>query len=263
MMNVYEAIFVKKSVRSYRMKPIAPEVIEELQSYYSGIRSIFAGIETEIRIIENLDHSCHFGIWGIKAPYYLAFYSQERDGDMMNAGYLMEQISLFLCCRGIGSCFFGSAAVPKRLREKNGRKLMMIMAFGHAKNSCTRESTAKARRLELGQLCAYKEDPQPWVYQLLEAARMAPSSFNSQPWRFLIRDNRIHVFSLGAAAKKAGRFHDFNFGAMFSHLLTAADEFWQDVDLIRLEDISQKQFKNSEYVLSVIPGRDKSVSQRR
>lgn len=233
------------------MEGIPSEILDDIMNYYIGIRSIFAGIETEVSILDNLAHHRRYGLWGIKAPYYLAIYSEEKDRAMMNAGYIMEQISLYLSTRGIGSCFFGSAVVPRTLREKNGKQLMILMAFGKAKDSCYRER-GEAKRLPLDRICAGKEQPRQWALQLLEAARMAPSSFNSQPWRFLIRDNRIHVFAVEGGSHK-GKYREFNFGVMFSHLLTAAEELWQDVDLIRLEDISQKNFKNSEYVLSVIP----------
>lgn len=236
------------------MDPVAPELLEGLKAYYAGIRSIFAGIETEISIIENLEHPRKFGIWGIKAPYYLAIYSEKKDRYGMNAGYIMEQISLYLLEQGIGSCFFGSAVVPRPLRTKGGKEMVIMMAFGMAKNSCTRNSS-EAKRLEFRRICSCKEPTRQWVHQLLEAARMAPSSFNSQPWRFLVREDRIHVFAGDGGAGKAGKYLDFNFGVMFSHLMTAADEFWMDIDLIRLEDISQKNFKNSNYILSVIPSK--------
>lgn len=250
-MNTYEAIFVRKSVRNYLMEPLDPEVLKEIQDYYRGIRSIFAGIETELEIIENLEHPRKYGLFGMKAPYYLAIYSEKKDRDMMNAGYIMEQISLYLYSRGIGSCFFGSAVIPKNKKTKNGKVLMMLMAVGKARSSCYREP-GEGKRMAFSQICAFKEQPREWANQLLEAARWAPSSFNNQPWRFLVRDNRIHIFA-AEGKNHSGKYLEFNFGVMFSHLLTAADELWQEIDLIRLEDISQKSFKNSEYVLSVIP----------
>ncbi len=39
---------------------------------------------------------------------------------------------------------------------------------------------------------------------------------------------------------------------MFSHLMIVAEELWLDVDLIRLEDITHKNFPNSQYILSAI-----------
>ena len=88
--------------------------------------------------------------------------------------------------------------------------------------------------------------------QLLEAARLAPSSFNSQPWRFVVYDNRIHVFAKKHNMNHLGRYEEMNFGIMFSHLMVVAEELWLDVDLIRLEDITHKNFPNNQYVLSAI-----------
>ena len=35
-------------------------------------------------------------------------------------------------------------------------------------------------------------------------------------------------------------------------MMTVAEELWLDVDLIRLDNISQKTFPNTEYILSAI-----------
>ena len=49
-----------------------------------------------------------------------------------------------------------------------------------------------------------------------------------------------------------GSLNEANFGIMFSHMMIVAEELWLDVDLIRLEEISQKNFPNNQYVLSAI-----------
>ena len=49
-----------------------------------------------------------------------------------------------------------------------------------------------------------------------------------------------------------GKWEEFNFGVMFSHLMLVAEELWLEVDLIRLEDISHKNFPNNQYMLSAI-----------
>ena len=109
-----------------------------------------------------------------------------------------------------------------------------------------------ARRLPLNELCVYKEVPRQWMKQLLEAAQMAPSSMNSQPWRFVVYDNRIHIFSVKKISEKFNRLEEVNFGIMFANMMTVAEELWLDVDLIRLDNISQKSFPNTEYILSAI-----------
>ena len=73
-----------------------------------------------------------------------------------------------------------------------------------------------------------------------------------QPWRFVVYDNRIHIFSKKHSVEKLRKWDEVNFGIMFANMMVAAEELWLDVDLIRLGDISQKNFSNNQYVLSAI-----------
>ena len=98
----------------------------------------------------------------------------------------------------------------------------------------------------------FKEVPRQWMTQMLEAARLSPSSMNSQPWRFVVYDNRILIFSKKHSVEKLRKWDEVNFGIMFANMMVAAEELWLDVDLIRLGDISQKNFSNNQYVLSAI-----------
>lgn len=249
--NSYEAIFVRKSVRSYKMEPIASSTIDKLKKFYENVQKLFLGIETEISIIENLEKSPKAGLFSVKAPYYLALYSEEQDKAMMNAGYIVEQLSLYLCTQGIGSCIIGGYLLRRAFQVREGKKLMILLAFGKSRGSCVRKRHEE-KRLDLKHLCVYKETPRQWMHQLLEAARLAPSSYNCQPWRFLVYDNRIHVFAKNAKNRRQKKFQELNFGILLSHMMVAAEELWLDVDFIRLEDISQKSFSNSQYVLSTV-----------
>ena len=220
-MNLFEAIFVRKSVRSYTNEGISPKVLEDILKQFDEINGLFGGVETELAIFDNRQNDYKMlSLLGIKAPYYLVLYSEEKDRAMMNAGYLMEQLSLYMYTRGIGSCFIGNPIIKKKYQYRD--------------------------------LCVYKETPRQWMKQLLDAARMAPSSMNSQPWRFVVFDSRIHIFSKKHPSDKLGKWDEVNFGIMFANMMTAAEEMWLDVDLIRLDELSQKNFQNNQYVLSAI-----------
>lgn len=255
-MTIYEAIFVRKSIRKYIMEEISDEVLASIYSAYSEIQDLFMGIDTELVIIDRLHEKKSVAGLAVKAPYYLALYSEEKDKCVMNAGYIMEQLSLFLCSKGLGSCFMGSPFVNKGYRSKGDKKLICIMAFGIPKGSASR-NTADFKRLEFDQLCVYREQPGPWIMQILESARLAPSAMNTQPWRFVIHNNKIHVFSKKAGMVSSTHMTELNFGILFSHMMVTAEEYWLDLDLIRLENISQKNFKNCEYVLSAVLNEDK------
>ena len=128
---------------------------------------------------------------------------------------------------------------------------MGLIAFGKSRGSHTRKQS-EAKRLPLDELCVFKEVPRQRMNQILEAARLAPSTLNSQPWRFVVYDNRIHIFSKKYSVEKLKKWDEVNFGIMFANMMVVAEELWLDVDLIRLGDISQKNFPNNQYVLSAI-----------
>ncbi|MDD3218345.1 MAG: nitroreductase family protein [Lachnospiraceae bacterium] len=251
-MNLYEAIFVRRSVRKYKMEPISSKIMEEIQGYMQEVTVLFGGIKSEMAIIDNTKgQERMMGMFSVKAPYYLAIYSEEKDKCKMNAGYIMQQMALFMCCKGLGTCFLGSNMIKEKTNPAGDKKLMVLMAFGKSRGSCIRKQ-AEAGRLSLQELCVYKEVPRQWMKQLLDAARLAPSSMNSQPWRFVVYDNRFHIFSKKHSVERLGKFDELNFGIMFANIMLVAEELWLDVDLIRLEDISQKTFSNNQYVLSAI-----------
>ena len=251
-MNIYEAVFVRKSVRSYRMEAISSPLLESIKNYHREVQGLFGKIETEISIVDNhKGRQKILGIFGVWAPFYLLIYSEDGEKAAMNAGYVMQQTALHIYSKGMGSCFVNPAGVKKSLQQKNGKKLYAIIAFGISKNNYTRKAS-EAKRLSISKLCIYKEKPRLWMKQLLEAARMAPSSLNSQPWRFVVYDNRIHAFVKKKRTEQRKLLDELNFGIMFANMMVVAEELWLDVDLIRLEEISQQNFPNSQYVLSTI-----------
>lgn len=251
-MNLYEAISVRKSVRSYTNEEISADIQNKIREQFHSLFAPFGKINADYSILDNR-HSQRklLSLLSVRAPYYMAFYSDESPRHMMNIGFLMEQMALFLTTLGLGTCFIGSKRVRKEEQTKGKLQLAGLLAFGHAKGSATRKRT-DANRLPMEELCIFKEVPRQWMRQLLEAAILSPSALNSQPWRFVVYDNRIHIFCKKHRVEQMGRMEEMNFGIMFANLLTAAEELWLDVDLIKLENIEQKSFPNNQYVLSAV-----------
>ena len=251
-MNLYEAIFLRQSVRQFSMTPVPPEVLSRIGTFYEQTAPLFPGIHTEIGITENTEgRHLLTGFFGIQAPYYLTFYSEIRDLAEMNAGYICEQLSLYMMTLGLGSCFIGNAVLRGAPQEREGKHLVIVMAFGLPKGPLLRRA-GEAKRLPTRELCVFKDQPTHWMTQVIEAARLAPSWQNSQPWRFVVVGSRIHIFSKKDAMDRPKKWMEFSFGVMFSHIAVASEELWLEVDLIRLENVSQKNFRNNQYVLSAI-----------
>ena len=108
-MNLYEAIFVRKSVRNYCFDTLPPQTLDKIWEHYKEMPALFSGIGVDMAILDNRKgQERMLSMFSVKAPYYMAFYSEESERYLMNVGYIMEQMVLYLCSIGLGTCFIGS-----------------------------------------------------------------------------------------------------------------------------------------------------------
>jgi len=236
------------------MEPIDDKILKEIPVFINSLKLLFPEIKTAFSVIENIPKRAKMkGIVNVTAPYYLAVFSEEKEKSDMNVGFIMQQISLFFMTKGIGSCFMGITRVKDKKMEELGMKFVIMMAFGLPKLALARQEN-EANRLSVDELCVFKEHPKTWVKEMLEAARLAPSSFNSQPWRFVVYENRIHVFSKKPVISHnvLWKHNELNFGIMLANVMVAAEEIWVDLDLIKIGNITHMTIPNNQYVISIL-----------
>ena len=127
------------------------------------------------------------------------------------------------------------------------------MAMGYPKHYLYREE-ADARRIELNRLSAFKEEPTKEIMTILKAASLTPSSLNSQPWRFVVYKNRIHVFmqKLNAGIPILEKLHYIDVGMALNHMMIAAEELWVEAELAESEHISSHSFRRNTYITSLL-----------
>lgn len=250
---MYEAVYGRKSVRKYRMEPLNQNILSGIFTFMDQMEPLFPGIKIKLEIVEGLGKKSQMkGLFRVEAPYYLLIYSEEKERFRLNAGYIMELLSLYLVTKGVGSCFQGLAKKKNDVPEE-GMRYVMAMAFGKAAGPLLRQS-CNAKRLSMEELCVYKERPKTWVKEILEAARLAPSSMNQQPWRFVVYENRVHVFEKKPTPFRAllPEMTEFDMGIMLANVSVAAEEIWVDLDLIKLDNITHKTLPNNQYLLSIL-----------
>ena len=252
-MNLYEAIRNRRSVRTYRKVRVSADLLCTLKTYADKVMPLDERIKTEFVFLGPDDKGVKVrGMFQAHAPYCLAVYSEERPGWGINAGYMMEQMALYMVTKGLGSCYLG--AVKAVGLEREGMRQVMLLAFGYPKRELCREQE-QARRLDLKELCVYPEGTgiSPDIAAILQAARLAPSSFNSQPWRFVVRHDRIHVFICHnkMVFSDLGRLQEFNIGIVLSHIVLAAEEQWVTAEIVREEQLTEREYKNGKYICTV------------
>ncbi len=252
-MNLYEAIFVRKTVRKYKMDPLDQNLLNGVISFAENTPMLFEGINVEYRLLEHSELKKYFGgSLTLKAPYYLVMYSEKIAGYQMNAGYLMQQVSLYLTAKGLGSCYLGMLKPKKTKPEGSKFEYVITLAFGKSENEIYR-SSEKVKRLPMDDIAIFKSEVNRNVKTMIQAARLAPSSMNSQPWRLVVYDSRIHIFCkknifLTGVLNEAKL---IDIGICLAHLLLTAEELWVDVKTVHLDNISSISFKKNDYVISV------------
>jgi nitroreductase len=213
-------------------------------------------INVEFKLVSNIETKQGFnGPFAVKAPYYISLSSEIKDDYLLNAGYIMEQLSLYIETRGLGTCFLGGASPGWGLKNTMKFEYVIALAFGKSKVPLYRDALL-AKRSPENELVVYKEEVSSDIRKILDAARLAPSSYNTQPWRFVVYKNRIHVFAKKNPwfAKPLDKIKMIDIGIMLANMLVAAEEHWVDVKLTKSDTIMSKLLQNNEYVLTLLIG---------
>lgn len=250
-MDMYEAIWKRKSVYQYSMEALDEQMLHNIRAFLSHLLLLKDGIKVDYTIKSNIDHGQADKLeLAVEAPYYLVIYDQPNCDYHLNAGYLIGQLALYLTSKGIASCLVNMSFGK---RSKADKKIIGALAFGKAKSN-TIFDVHKPKRIALDQLCVYKEEVSPDIKRIMKAARMAPSCMNSQPWRFVVYHNRIHIF-LKKDRMITRLFHSeqmIDMGFMLSNLLMESENLWLTTSISHMEIIDEKQVKNFKYVLTIV-----------
>lgn len=252
-MNLYEAIQVRQSIRAFQQKPIEESALDNIFKFKDEITPIYPDILYDIECTGTLGDSWGKtkGLFSVKAPYYLSYLSEEKKGHHLNAGYTMELISLYLSAKGIGSCFQGGLKVVEESYED--MKEQVVLSFGYPVHYPHRVE-GSAKRMPLSKSCVFKEEPNKNITSILKAAALAPSSLNNQPWRFVVYNNRIHVFlkRSNVASLILNRWQEVDIGCALAHMMVAAEELWMNIEFKEIPSIADQFFKNYEYMISLL-----------
>lgn len=254
-MNTFDAIFSRKSVRHFQYEKLEWDVISDILEYANSLPLLIEGIAIEFKLVSNIEANQGFNNpFSVRAPYYICISSENKEDYLLNAGYLMQQLNLYITAKGLGTCFVLSG--PGRgLKASMKYEYVIALAFGKTVSSPYRDSS-KAKRLPESDVVVYKEEVTPDIKQIINAARLAPSAFNSQPWRFVVYKNRIHIFTKKNSflAKALDYNKMIDMGIMLANLLLASEELWVDTSLTKSDTLKNKLFQNNEYVCTVIIG---------
>ena len=197
----YDAIAVRSSQRRYPATPLAADVVSHLRSFCaavqpsSGARLVVVDSEVD-RLFTGV-----LGSYGAVSGAELAVAFVGRVGSAAEVGYLGEAFVLEATSLGLGTCWiagsFDKELAGDLVELVAGERVMALTPVGSplehrpAGERLMRRVMGASARLPL-QKIAPGIDGSPsggpawpsWARAAVDAARLAPSGVNRQPWRF-------------------------------------------------------------------------------
>lgn len=237
---LYDAIFKRRSVRRYA-GPLEPGTMEEVERFAHSLKPLFPDIRAEVRFIGGDDLR---GPFKVEAPHFLAIFSEAKEGFAANAGFMLQQMDLFLSSRGIGSCWQGGPRPTRDVKKVSDRNFVISLAFGMPAEEVHRQSVSEFKRRPLREMTDIQG-----MERLLEPARLAPSGMNRQSWYFTGNEDVIRVHH--ARSVITDRMNQVNAGIALCHLWLATLHDGGRAELALEKDAGQDAPRGFSYVASV------------
>lgn len=213
-MELFDALRARTSVRSYLSKVPDNDIQVDLLNYLNNVPVLLPEADISIELLAYEDLFDYFPVEAnqmVKAPLYLAFRGSLDLYQIMNVGYYAQHAAIWLTGRGLGSVWQSGFKIRKlqedeimedinsanwdildNASEEEKTIIPAVLALGYPKKKA--KKPVRKKKLKQILLTDVKELNNN-VLSLLEAARLAPSEYNAQPWYYAVEDNKlIHVF---------------------------------------------------------------------
>lgn len=207
-MNYKKLISSGKSVREFKHNGIEENDFKEIESYIKNSKTLIDAVNIEVKMFskdnsyEKLKNIAGYNGYMIEAPNYVVILSDNKSGYIENSGYMGERLILKARDLGIDSCWVtinDGDAIKEKLNITSDKEVTAIIALGYEDNKYTKNKSG-AERLSVeeivymndwGNNASVVELEERCLLEAFSYARMAPSTLNRQPWRFIIDGEKI------------------------------------------------------------------------
>ena len=204
----HNAVSERRSIRQYAAKPVEAAGLEAMRrvcSEFCPFPSARAVLVADPA--EDIFRGIPGGYGKVSgAPALVAFVGNMESADVQEAlGYTGEGVILEATALGLATCWVGGFFSPKRAAAianvAPNERVLAVTPIGYAKEGSSLQEKAMSRfgrnwqRRSLSDLVTgLNEKNRPdWMKAALEAARLAPSAMNRQPWRFKVDKEGIII----------------------------------------------------------------------
>ena len=191
--SLYGAIFKRKSFHLFRgvgEDRLVQSELEAIVAAWEGFKRLLPEIRTAVRIVPAREVN-----FKRDAEYCILIYSEKKENYLMNAGYIGEQLDLWLVSHNIGSLWFGIGK-PDEPSYDEMEFVIMIAIHKVTDGTRFRKDIFKAKRKPLDEIWS-GDDP-----GIADISRFAPSACNTQPWYVENKDGILTVFRYRKPGKR-------------------------------------------------------------
>jgi len=239
--DLYRFIAKRRSIRKFDQSPLTEDEQSSFRTFLKEIRPLFPGIRVEMKIFTADEFK---GLLRGNAPYFLAFFSEPKEGYLANAGFMLQQADLYLSANNFGNCYRGLAKLAKGADDPTGLEFVISTSFGRSTGNVHRSGAGEFDRRPADEISSVKG-----MDDLIEAARLAPSSVNNQSWYFTGGDGTIHAYAANGLIGQ--NLNKINVGIALCHIWLAAVHSGRAAEA-SMDPAGQKQtVKGHSYVTSM------------
>ena len=271
-MELYDAIFYRKSTKQYSQKKVKKELLEEVKNICSQITYLNKELNIKAHVIDR-GHLISF-LMGknckVKSPHYIIITSDKGEDYLQNIGYAMEEVVLKLTSLGIATCWLECNIKREDIlefvdlkseedldaneteeenieKEENLENPYSIIAFGYPEEGEKLfKNNKNADRKRINNICKKLDKS---LEKIVEPLRLAPSMKNSQPWVLYNKENNIHLYE-EKQKKNLSDTNKISMGIALRHFDIACKEFGVDVNYLKMN--TKKKLGKEYYITAAL-----------
>lgn len=207
----------RKSVREFKAKDLSQASVNGVRGLIEAVNPKAAAYEAKYTLVTQgkelykaLEGKGGYAGVMIKAPAYIILDANEASATSITYGaYYMEELITGLLELGLGSCWISLMNVgiddKKALSQWGADHAEFMLALGYPNNSSIIGEEPYSSRLgiedivyknEIGNHASLEELEQRGLDDLFYFVRFAPSQYNEQPWRYVVKDDSIDMYMI-------------------------------------------------------------------
>ena len=218
--ELFKIVENRKSVRRFSNTKVNPQILDDILNTASEITPLLNDSVRFILLDKDLMKLYAGRLYNtfISAPHHLVCIAKTGNDNFCNAGYIKEALVLKATLHQIATCWVGGFVDEDKLATYlqigKDERIISLCPLGYPSeqfwngqvnkvfNSVSHSKDIK-KRLPLNKIVFYKKpgrnvdeflETNPVLKTAFDAARLAPSWRNNQPWRFLIQDKTIWAY---------------------------------------------------------------------